>query len=137
MRLAVGQADSGAGLAWRAGGMLIQNIAEDEARGPTQEAWRRTQAFFETIGEDELLDPTISAETLLFRLFHEDGVRVFDPKPMAAVCRCSQTRIEGVLASFSAQEQADMVEDDGKIRVTCEYCSSVYAVEPGDLVTVA
>lgn len=134
VRLAVGQSDVGDGMTWRAGGMLIQNIAEDEARGPTQEAWRRTQAFFETLGEDELLDPTLSAETLLFRLFHEDGARVFDPMPMAAVCRCSQSRIEGVLASFSAQEQADMVEDDGKIRVTCEYCSSVYAVEPGELV---
>jgi molecular chaperone Hsp33 len=133
VRLAVGQADLGQGPHWRAGGMLIQNIAEDDARGPTAEAWQRTQAFFETIGEDELLDPTISAETLLFRLFHEDGVRVFDAKPLNAFCRCSDTRIRGVLASFSPEEQAEMVEDDGHIRVTCEYCSKVYAVEPGDL----
>jgi molecular chaperone Hsp33 len=129
VRLAVGQADQGRGLCWRAGGVLIQNIAEDDARGPTQEAWTRTQAFFETIGEDELLDPTISAETLLFRLFHEDGVRVFPAKPLEARCRCSQDRIVGVLASFSAEERADMVEGDGNIRVTCEYCSKVYAVE--------
>ena len=133
VRLAVGQADQGQGLRWRAGGVLIQNIAEDDARGPTQEAWTRTQAFFETIGEDELLDPTISAETLLFRLFHEDGVRVFPAKPLAAKCRCSQDRIVGVLASFSAAERADMIEDDGNIRVTCEYCSKVYAVEPAAL----
>jgi len=130
VRLAVGQADTGDGPRWRAGGMLIQNIAEDDARGPTREAWNRTQAFFETIGEDELLDPTISAETLLFRLFHEDGVRVFEHKPLAAFCRCSQTRIEGVLRSFGEDERADMVEADGKIRVTCEYCSTVYVVEP-------
>ncbi|WP_309643751.1 Hsp33 family molecular chaperone [Phenylobacterium sp.] len=130
VRLAVGQADSGDGPIWRAGGMLIQNIAEDEARGSHAEAWRRTQAFFETIGEDELLDPTISAETLLFRLFHEDGVRVFEAKPLQAFCRCSQTRIEGVLRSFAVEEQADMVEPDGKIRVTCEYCSTTYVVEP-------
>ncbi|MDP3747064.1 MAG: Hsp33 family molecular chaperone [Phenylobacterium sp.] len=130
VRLAVGQADAGDGPHWRAGGMLIQNIAEDEARGSHGEAWRRTQAFFETIGEDELLDPTISAETLLFRLFHEDGVRVFESKALQAFCRCSQTRIEGVLRSFGADEQADMVEPDGKIRVTCEYCSTVYVVEP-------
>lgn len=57
VRLAVGQVDTGEGAHWRAGGMLIQNIAEDEARGPTAEAWVRTQAFFETIGEDELIDP--------------------------------------------------------------------------------
>ena len=134
VRLAVGQSDLGEGPRWRAGGMLIQNIAEDDARGSTAEAWNRTQAFFETIGEDELIDPTISAETLLFRLFHEDGVRVFTPKPLAAFCRCSQERIETVLASFGPDERAEMVEDDGKIRVTCEYCSKVYAVDPADLV---
>lgn len=133
VRLAVGQADVGQGPRWRAGGMLIQNIAEDEARGSTTEAWVRTQAFFETIGEDELLDPTISAETLLFRLFHEDGVRVFEPKPLQAFCRCSQDRIETVLKSFGEDERADMVEDDGQIRVTCEYCSRVYAIDPAGL----
>jgi len=130
VRLAVGQADQGEGLRWRAGGVLIQNIAEDEARGPTQEAWVRTQAFFETIAGDELIDPTISADTLLFRLFHEDGVRVFAPQPLAALCRCSQQRIVGVLTSFTAAERAEMVEPDGKIRVTCEYCSRVYDVAP-------
>ena len=133
VRLAVGQADVGQGPQWRAGGMLIQNIAEDDARGSTTEAWVRTQAFFETIGEDELLDPTISAETLLFRLFHEDGVRVFEPKPLQAFCRCSQDRIETVLKSFGEDERADMVEDDGQIRVTCEYCSRVYAIDPAGL----
>ncbi|MBB3891213.1 molecular chaperone Hsp33 [Phenylobacterium haematophilum] len=133
VRLAVGQADVGQGPQWRAGGMLIQNIAEDDARGSTTEAWVRTQAFFETIGEDELLDPTISAETLLFRLFHEDGVRVFEPKSLQAFCRCSQDRIETVLKSFGEDERADMVEDDGQIRVTCEYCSRVYAIDPAGL----
>lgn len=133
VRLAVGQADLGQGSKWRAGGVLIQNIAEDEARGSTAEAWTRTQALFETLGEDELIDPQLSAETLLFRLFHEDGVRVFEPKPLRAFCRCSQERIITVLASFGADERAEMVEDDGMIRVTCEYCSRVYAVEPGEL----
>jgi molecular chaperone Hsp33 len=133
VRLAVGQLDTGEGRHWRAGGMMIQNIAEDEARGSTAEAWNRTQAFFETIGEDELLDPTISAETLLYRLFHEDGVRVFDAKPLKAFCRCSPERIATVLKSFGEEERAEMVEEDGRIRVTCEYCSSVYEVDPASL----
>ena len=138
LRLAVGQssegdADEGRGAKWRAGGMLIQNIAEDEARGSTAEAWTRTQAFFETVGEDELIDPLVGAETLLFRLFHEDGVRVFDPMPLRAFCRCSADRIVTVLKSFEAEERAGMVEDDGVIRVTCEYCSRVYAMAPDEL----
>jgi molecular chaperone Hsp33 len=137
IRLAVGQADDGDGLRWRAGGVLIQNIAEDDARGPTEEAWTRTQALFETLGEDELIDSRLSSNHLLFRLFHEDGVRVFGPKPLRAFCRCSQDRIETVLKSFGPDERAGMVEPDGKIRVTCEYCSRVYAVEPHALETAA
>jgi molecular chaperone Hsp33 len=133
VRLAVGQADDGDGFKWRAGGVLIQNIAEDDARGPTEEAWTRTQALFETLGEDELIDSRLSSNHLLFRLFHEDGVRVFGSQPLRAFCRCSQERIETVLSSFGPEERADMVEPDGKIHVTCEYCSRVYAVEPATL----
>lgn len=133
VRLAVGQADVGEGMRWRAGGMLIQNIAEDDTRGSTEEAWTRSQAFFETIGEDELLDPGLSSQTLLFRLFHEDGVRVFEAKPLRAFCRCSEDRIRNVLASFDVGEQGDMIEPDGKIHVTCEYCSKVYRLAPEDV----
>lgn len=133
VRLAVGQADVGRGFSWRAGGVLIQNIAEDEARGSTAEAWDRTQALFETLGEDELIDPSLASKTLLWRLFHEDGVRVFEDKPLKAFCRCSQDRIETVLRSFGSDERADMVEPDGRIHVTCEYCSRVYAIEPESL----
>jgi len=130
VRLAVGQADSGAGPKWRAGGILLQNIAEDEARGATAEAWIEAQFLFETIGEDELIDPALSAETLLYRLFHERGVRLFAAKPLKAFCRCSEERILSVLKSFGREERADMVEPDGRIHVTCEYCSRVYKVEP-------
>ncbi len=133
VRLAVGRANDGQGDRWRAGGVLIQHIAEDDARGPTREAWDRTQALFETIGEDELIDPLLPANRLLWRLFHEDGVRVFEAKPLKAFCRCSQERIETVLRAFAPDEREDMVEPDGKIRVTCEYCSRTYSVEPAAL----
>ncbi len=130
VRLAVGQADDGAGLAWRAGGLLIQNIAEDFARGSTGEAWNRSQAFFETVGEDELIDPGGSSETLLWRLFHEDGVRIFPAQALTGFCRCSEEKIVGMLRSFPPEERAEMVEQDGHIHVTCEYCSRVYALTP-------
>jgi molecular chaperone Hsp33 len=130
VRLAVGQADTGEGLKWRAGGILIQSIAGDEARGDTEDAWTHVQALFETTGEDELIDPTVPTTLLLWRLFNEDGVRLIEEKPLRAFCRCSEDRIAGVLGSFTAQEIAEMVEPDGKIHVTCEYCSRVYALAP-------
>jgi molecular chaperone Hsp33 len=130
VRLAIGQEDHGEGATWRAGGLIIQNIAGDDARGPTEEAWRTAQALFETTGEDELIDPTIPSETLLFRLFHEEGVRLFQPKALRAFCRCSEDRIVTVLKAFTAAERAEMVEPDGRIKVTCEYCSRTYAMTP-------
>lgn len=130
LRLAVAQLQTDAGFSWRAGGMMLQNVAEDEARGPTADAWERAQALFETLGEDELVDPTFPPQTLLWRLFHEDGVRVFEPKPLTAFCRCSSERIISVLKSFPAEERDGMVETDGVIRVTCEYCSRTYEVTP-------
>jgi molecular chaperone Hsp33 len=130
VRLAVGQVQTTGAPTWRAGGLILQNIAGDDARGSTEDAWETAQAYIATLGEDELIDPTITPERLLYRLFHETGVRMFEPKPLRAFCRCSQDRIEGVLNSFPASERAEMVEPDGLIRVTCEYCSRTYAIEP-------
>jgi molecular chaperone Hsp33 len=131
IRLAVGSVDTGEGRTWRAGGILIQHIAGDlEAREAAPEPWDKAQALFETIGEDELVDPTVSGETLLYRLFHEDGVRLFTPQALRAFCRCSPDRIADVLRSFPAEERGEMVEADGKIHVTCEYCSRSYEVAP-------
>jgi molecular chaperone Hsp33 len=113
--------------------MMIQNIAEDDARGSTEAAWETAQALFETLGEDELIDPQIAPETLLYRLFHEDGVRLFSPKPLRAFCRCSEGRVLGMLRAFPAEDRADMVDPDGRIHVTCEYCSRVYDIAPEEV----
>lgn len=117
---------------WRAGGLMVQLIAPDETRGSTEEAWDHARAIVNTLGEDELTDPKLSAEALMFRLFHEDGVRLLPGKPLAAQCRCSQERVEGMLKSFDRSAVAEMVEPDGKVRVTCEFCSRVYEVTPED-----
>jgi molecular chaperone Hsp33 len=130
VRLAVGQIRAGEQPQWRAGGLILQNVAADDARGPTEDAWETAEALIKTVGEDELIDPALPADRLLYRLFHERGVRLFEPKPLSAFCRCSTERIERLLKSFPAAERAEMVEADGMIRVTCEYCSRIYAVEP-------
>lgn len=137
VRLAVGKVTTDAGSAWRAGGAMIQMVAGDESRGSTAEVWDRSRALFQTLGDDELIDPTISPQTLLFRLFHEDGVRLEQPLPLAAVCRCSNARIVSLLGSFSAAERDEMIEGDGLIRVTCEYCASVYALDPATVTAEA
>ncbi len=130
VRLAVGSVDSGTGPNWRAGGALIQVIAADDARGSTEDVWDRSRALFATLADDELLDPEVTPQVLLYRLFHEDGVRLEGTRALKASCRCSADRIGAVLGSFPAEERAEMVEPDGKIHVTCEYCARVYALDP-------
>ena len=113
--------------------MLIQNIAGDDARGDTQDAWERVEALFSTLGEDELVDPATPPETLLFRLFHEEGVRLFAPLALRAFCRCSEERVMQMLRTFPEEDRRDMAEDDGHIRVTCEYCSRTFSLEPAEV----
>jgi molecular chaperone Hsp33 len=131
VRLAVGELTDAEGRhSWRAGGMVIQNIASDDARGSTEDAWERAQALFATLGEDELVDPQVPPDRLLYRLFHEDGVRMFEPKPLRAYCRCSDDRVMTMLRALPEKDLAEMTEPDGTIKVTCEYCSRTYAVAP-------
>ncbi len=111
---------------WRAGGAILQKIAGDDARGDSEEAWREARALFDTLDPHELVDRDVSTSALLFRLFHENGVRVFPPTPVSSECRCSPTKVLSVLAQFPRSELEDLVEADGRVAIRCEYCNAEY-----------
>ncbi len=94
-------------------------------------SWLELQALVGTVEPTELIDPTIEPERLLYRLFHEHGVRVFEGVRVADDCTCSQEKIRGILGGFTAQEIADSTED-GRIRVACEFCSEEYDFDPAE-----
>ena len=77
-----------------------------------------------------MIDPQVAPETLLYRLFHEDGVRMFEPRVLRAYCRCSDERVLAMLHALPEKDLAEMTEPDGAIHVTCEYCSRRYALAP-------
>jgi molecular chaperone Hsp33 len=151
VRLAVGEEWRGGGGPkhhWRAGGMLLQFLpkAPERARhadlhpGDAPEgtvthtvaeddAWIEGQSLISTVEDVELIDPGLSGERLLYRLFHERGVRVFAPLPLRAQCSCSRDAVSSMLNSFAQKDRAEMVKD-GKVVVTCEFCSSVYEFTP-------
>jgi molecular chaperone Hsp33 len=134
VRVACSQSTDAKGrLQWRAGGALIQQIAGDSARGDTGEAWDNATMLFETLADRELVNADMSAGDLLFNLFHEDGVRLFEAKPIETACTCSQSRITALLKQFGAEAAADMIESDGLIRVRCEYCNKSFDVRPDEL----
>lgn len=130
---------------WRAGGILIQHLsreggkavegeAHDESlEGEDSDSWNRVRHLAATVEDHELLDPLLSPERLLYRLFHEEGVRVRPATSLAAVCRCSRERIHGFLQRYGEEELSDMREQDGAITVTCEFCSRRYRFESGQV----
>lgn len=136
---------------WRAGGLVIQFLPEAPERmrqgdlpgGDLPEGaevpefeeddlWTEAKMLVETIDTDELTDPRVGSERLLYRLFHERGVRVFDPVPVLDKCSCSRDKIKAVLDNFSAEEIEESIED-GRILVTCEFCSAEYEFLPSEV----
>jgi molecular chaperone Hsp33 len=105
-------------------GIVVHEVAEDDA-------WVEGQSLIATVEDVELIDPDLSGERLLYRLFHERGVRVFKQLPMRAQCSCSREAVSSMLKSFSPKDRAEMVKD-GKVEVTCEFCSSVYQFTPDE-----
>jgi molecular chaperone Hsp33 len=155
VRLAVGEellaGTGGASHRWRAGGILLQFLPKSTERRrvadldpgdapegvevhtvPEDDAWVEGRSLVETVEDVELIDPAVSSERLLYRLFHERGVRVFRSVPVAAQCSCSRESVGRMLGSFSQEERDDMVEN-GVISVTCEFCSSKYVFAPKDV----
>lgn len=120
---------------WRGGGLLVQRIAgEDTDHDNDQDGWRAALALVQTVGDDELTDPMLTTEKLLFRLFHEQGVRTFTPLVIEQYCTCSKQRLKRVLGNFTRAERREMVMQNGLIEVKCEYCATTYDFTLDELV---
>ncbi len=133
---------------WRAGGILVQFLPEDSERIRAQDlpggdvpdeiaidlpdeddAWIEVLSLVGTVEDHELTDPSVPVERLLFRLFHERGVRVFAPAEIRDRCSCSRERVEAMLGRFSREEIEESIEN-GIISVTCEFCGAHYQFDP-------
>lgn len=135
---------------WRAGGILVQHLPksgektmpdlpgngdfdDEDMADPNHvedDHWTEAKSLLGTVDDAELVDPDISPERLLFRLYHETGVRVFTPEHLEERCSCSPEGIESMLQnSFSSDERAEMAVD-GEIEVVCEFCSTAYNFNP-------
>ena len=155
VRLAVAEelraGEGGASHRWRAGGIMLQFLPKSPERARVadldpgdapegmpvhtvaeDDAWVQGRALLDTVEDVELIDPELSSERLVYRLFHEPGVRVFKAAEMRAQCSCSRENVESMLKSFSQDDRDHMVED-GKISVTCEFCSATYVFAPGEV----
>ncbi|HEX8572331.1 MAG TPA: Hsp33 family molecular chaperone HslO [Allosphingosinicella sp.] len=121
-----------------AGGILVQHLPEGEEgrdRLHTRQDdpdWEHVRLLAETIKGHELTDPALPLGEALWRLFHEEEVRVLEAIPLAKGCRCNFDYIKGVIGRFAAAERAEMVDEDGFISVDCEFCSRIFPISFSD-----
>ncbi|HEX5183015.1 MAG TPA: Hsp33 family molecular chaperone HslO [Allosphingosinicella sp.] len=122
-----------------AGGILVQHLPEgEEGRDRLHTRldhpeWEHVRILAETIKDNELTDPRLPLESALWRLFHEEEVRILDAIPLVKGCRCNLDHIRGVIGRFGAADRAAMVDADGFISVDCEFCSRVFPIALGDI----
>jgi molecular chaperone Hsp33 len=121
-----------------AGGILVQHLPEgEEGRDRLHTRlddpeWEHVRLLAETIKGHELTDPSLPLGEALWRLFHEEEVRVLEAIPLQKGCRCNFDYIRGVIARFGVEERAEMVDQDGFISVDCEFCSRVFPISLSD-----
>ncbi|MBV6631542.1 MAG: Hsp33 family molecular chaperone HslO [Alphaproteobacteria bacterium] len=139
---------------WRAGGLMLQRMPDDQEAivqrrlgNDEEDGWRRAMVMLGSLTTDEMVDAGLPANDLLYRLFNEDGVRVFERSAVERECRCNEVKIRRMLKGLPPDALKDMAlpvegEDgadnpdtvDGKaLEVTCEFCSTLYAVPLGDI----
>jgi molecular chaperone Hsp33 len=111
----------------RAAALMIQQLPEGHGDA---DGWSRSSALFETLGSAELLDTP--DETLLFRLFHEDGVRLLGRRPLRFACSCSRERVEDTLRSLGRDESLAALRD-GEAQVHCDFCGQAYRFSPSQI----
>jgi molecular chaperone Hsp33 len=136
VKLAVRPPRDGAG--WLAAATMLQRMpvgpqspifTAEEA----EESWNRAVILTDSARDDELLGPKVSVETLLYRLYHAEGLQLHEPRALTARCRCSAERVAGTLKSFPRAEVESMRDDSGAVVVVCEFCKSRYVFADADL----
>lgn len=140
---------------WRAGGVMLQHmpsiggyrpVAAEEGSGEggllshadilggdEGENWTRVNALLDTVEEMELIGPSVTPTTLLVRLFHEEGPRVFDAQAVHFGCSCSEDKVRQTMSIYSQKDISKMTTDAGVVTADCQFCGAHYEMDPKTL----
>src|SRR5690554_4591531 len=113
-----------------AGGLMLQQLPEQD---PEQhdENWNRINFFAETVTNEELLN--LDAVSLLYRLFHEEMVRLLSTTVLEFACTCSRQRVADTIKLLGRQEAEDIITERGFVELACEFCNTHYRFDPVDV----
>ncbi len=135
---------------WRAGGIMLQHMpkasphvtgeggsAEDGTLSVQDilgeegsENWNRANILLDSVEDLEMIGPSVAPADLLFRLFHEEGPRVYDAQPVKFGCTCSEDRVRQSLSIYSVKDIETMTTEAGRVTADCQFCSAHYDLDP-------
>ncbi|MFN7002761.1 MAG: Hsp33 family molecular chaperone HslO [Roseinatronobacter sp.] len=123
---------------WRAGGVMLQHMPQASGTTPRErdliaENWNRANLLLDTVEELELVGPNVQPPDLLFRLFHEETPRVYDPQAVHFGCSCSEDKVRQSLSIYSAKDIRTMTTDEGTVTADCQFCGAHYIMDPASL----
>lgn len=128
-----------AGHGWRAGALMIQRMPGNQPGAPiltpddSREAWRTATILMRSLTRTELLDDALAPGQLVHRLFHAEGLQVWEAKPLRAKCRCSDEAVARMLRSIPRSEIESLRDETGRVVITCEFCRTDYAFGDSEL----
>jgi len=112
-------------------GLLLQTLPPSERSVEDEDGWARACAMADTLSAEELLQQ--SPQTLLHRLYHEEQVRLYEPERIAFECNCSKERTDNMLINLGEAEVLDIVAEQGKVSINCEFCDAKYRYDSVDV----
>lgn len=138
---------------WRGGGIMIQQLPQDGGRipdapsgadglmspddvaemGDRSDDWARVAALLATVETTELIGPHLAPDRLLYRLFHEEAPRVYEPQAVAFGCTCSAERVQAAMEQYSAKDIGHMTTEEGTVEAGCQFCGAKYVFDPAEL----
>ncbi|WP_191602263.1 Hsp33 family molecular chaperone HslO [Marinomonas algicola] len=113
------------------GGLFLQRLPKEQEKSGDEDAWDRLTLLASTVKQEELV--SVATEELLHRLYHEEEVRLYEPKAMQFACSCSRQRTLEAMTSISPDELREIIIEQGKISTTCQFCAETYDFTDSDL----
>ncbi|MEI7347351.1 Hsp33 family molecular chaperone HslO [Dickeya chrysanthemi] len=111
-----------------AAGMLLQVLPAQQGN---RDDFDHLTQLTATVKGEELFG--LPADDVLYRLYHQENVTLYEPQPVTFQCHCSRERCADALMTLSADEVSDILAQDGQIDMHCDYCGSHYLFNAQDI----
>ncbi len=117
---------------WKAAALVLQQLPKEDV---DEDTWPHIEALLQTVNNDELFSDSLASEEILYRLFHELNIEIYEPQKLHAHCRCTPERIKDILTHQSPTELEEFFEDN-QLKMTCQFCNEEYTFARDDIIKI-